>query len=188
LRGHFGEVHRHLLEQALQRLRMLSEQVAALNQLAAKRMQPHASTVQRLIEVPGVGAEAAQAIVAEIGPTAAALPSSAQLASWMGVCPGSQESAGQNYSGRCAKGNRYIRSVLCQVAHAAVRTKGSHLQTVFRRFLAKLGCDNRAIWAVLTRSARLFGISCIMALGTSNLAELSIQKLCKRRFSTTSKP
>lgn len=155
LRGHFGEVHRHLLEQALQRLRMLSEQVAALNQLAAKRMQPHASTVQRLIEVPGVGAEAAQAIVAEIGPTAAALPSSAQLASWMGVCPGTQESAGQNYSGRCAKGNRYIRSVLCQVAHAAVRTKGSHLQTVFRRFLAKLGCYNKAIWAVAHKICKI---------------------------------
>jgi len=88
LRGHFGEVHRHLLEQALQRLRMLSEQVAALHQLAAKRMQPHASTVPRLIEVPGVGAEAAQAIVAEIGPTAAAFPSSGSIGFLDGSLPG----------------------------------------------------------------------------------------------------
>jgi len=155
LRGRFGEVHRPLLEQALQRLRMLSEQIAALNQLAAKRMQLHASAVQRLIEVPGVGAEAAQAILAEIGPTAAAFPSSAQMASWMGVCPGTQESAGHNHSGRCPKGNRYIRSLLCQVAHAAVRSKGSHLQMVFRKFLTKLGCYNKAIWAVAHKICKI---------------------------------
>jgi transposase len=137
LRGRFREVHRQLLDQALQRLAILSKQIAELSRLAAQRLQPYASTLERLIEVPGIGAEAAQEILAEIGPTAAAFSSSAKLASWIGVCPGTQESAGENHSGRCPKGNRYIRRVLCQVAHAAARTKGSYFEVMFRKFLHK---------------------------------------------------
>lgn len=153
LRGQFREGHRQLLEQAMQRLKLLSEQIAQLNQLAAQRMRPHAETIQRLIEVPGIGAEAAQEILAEIGPTAAAFPSAAQLASWMGVCPGTQESAGENHSGRCAKGNRYIRRVLCQVAHAAVHTRGSYFESLFRKLLWK--GYNKAIWAVAHRICQI---------------------------------
>lgn len=147
LRGHFGAVHQMVLAQLLQRWTVLRKDIEQLNRFAAERMQPHAAAVERLIEVPGIGAEAAQEILAEIGPTAAAFPSSAHLASWIGVCPGTQESAAQNHSGRCAKGNRYIRRVLCQVAQAAVRTKESHLQVVFKKLVGRLGY-NKTVWAV----------------------------------------
>lgn len=156
LRGRFREVHRQLLDQALQRLAILSKQIAELSRLAAQRLQPYASTLERLIEVPGIGAEAAQEILAEIGPTAAAFSSSAKLASWIGVCPGTQESAGENHSGRCPKGNRYIRRVLCQVAHAAARTKGSHFEVMFRKFLHK--GYNKAIWAVAHKLCKIVWI------------------------------
>jgi transposase len=134
LRGRFREVHRQLLDQALQRLAILSKQIAELSRLAAQRLQPYASTLERLVEVPGIGAEAAQEILAEIGPTAAAFSSSAKLASWIGVCPGTQESAGENHSGRCPKGNRYIRRVLCQVAHAAA----PHQRKLLRGHVSKV--------------------------------------------------
>jgi transposase len=116
LRGHFTAVHRLLLGQLIQRWTMIRQQINDLNREAAQRMQSHTAAIQRLIEVPGIGAEAAQEILAELGPLAVAFASSSNLASWIGVCPGMQESAGQNHSGRCAKGNRYIRRVLCQVA------------------------------------------------------------------------
>lgn len=147
LRGHFSPVHQLLLGQLLERWTTIRGQIDQLNQHAAHRMQPYTAAVERLIEVPGIGAEAAQEILAEIGPLAAAFPSSANLASWIGVCPGLQESAAQNHSGRCAKGNRYIRRVLCQVAQAAVRTKDSHLQIVFKKLVVRLGY-NKAVWAV----------------------------------------
>lgn len=67
----------------------------------------HQAAVVRLIAVPGIGAEAAQEILAEIGPAAAAFPAAAQLASWIGVCSGSSQSADHNRSGRSAKGNRF---------------------------------------------------------------------------------
>lgn len=153
LRGQFRPIHQQLLGQAMERLKTLSQQIGELHQVAAQRMRPHTEVLQRLIEVPGMGAEAAQEILAEIGPAAAAFPSSAQLASWIGVCPGTHESAGENHSGRCAKGNRYIRRVLCQVAHAAVRTKGSHFQVLLRKFLSK--GYNKAIWAVAHKLCKI---------------------------------
>ena len=56
--------------------------------------------VRRLAEVPGLGVDSAQQIIAEVGPTAATFPSEKCLSSWVGACPGDEESAGVNYSHR----------------------------------------------------------------------------------------
>ncbi|MFZ2001537.1 MAG: transposase [Candidatus Sulfotelmatobacter sp.] len=81
-------------------------------------------------------------------------PSAAELTSWVGTCPGKDESAEQNHSSRSAKGNKYLRRVLNQAAHAAVAKKGSHFQVVFRRLLPRLGYQS-AIWAVAHRLCRV---------------------------------
>ena len=147
LTGSMGEIHRQLLGQHLDRIELVDKQIEDLNKLSASRMQKYQQVVTRLIEVPGIGAEAAQEILAEIGPEAAAFASSARMASWIGVCPGSHQSAEENHSGHCAKGNRYLRRVLCQVAQAAVRTKGSHMESVFKRYVVRMGYV-KAIWAI----------------------------------------
>jgi transposase len=154
LTGSMSEIHRKLLSQHLDRIELLDSQIGELDKLCATHMQAHQDAVMRLIEVPGIGAEAAQEIIAEIGPAATAFPSAAQLASWIGVCPGSNESADQNQSGHCAKGNRFMRRVLCQAAQAAVKTKDSHLQSVFKRFVVRLGYT-KAIWAIAHRLCRI---------------------------------
>jgi transposase len=109
LTGSMGDIHRQLLAQHLDRIELIDRHIEELNKLAAAQMQRYQNAVTRLIEIPGIGAEAAQEILAEIGPQAAAFPSAEQPASWIGVCPGSNESAGENYSGRSAKGNRFLR-------------------------------------------------------------------------------
>ena len=147
LTGSMGEIHRQLLGQHLDRIELVDKQIEDLNKLSATRMQKYQQVVTRLIEVPGIGAEAAQEILAEIGPEAAAFASSARMASWIGVCPGSHQSADENHSGHCAKGNRYLRRVLCQIAQAAVRTKGSHMESVFKRYVVRMGYV-KAIWAI----------------------------------------
>ena len=154
LTGSMNEVHRTLLRQHLDRLDLLDGQIEELNKLCATHMQAHQDAVVRLIAVPGIGAEAAQEIVAEIGPAAAAFPSAAQLASWIGVCPGSNQSADQNHSGHCAKGNRFLRRLLCQAAQAAVKTKASQLQAVFKRLIVRLGYP-KAIWAIAHRLCKI---------------------------------
>src|ERR1700676_4870895 len=117
-------------------------------------MQTYQDVVRLLIEIPGIGATAAQEILSEIGPEAAAFPSAPQLASWIGVCPGSNESAGENHSGRSAKGNRFLRRLLCQAAQAAARTNGSHLQSVFKRLIVRLGYV-KAVWAIAHRICKI---------------------------------
>ena len=149
-----GEIHCQLLTQQLDRIELIDSQIEELNKLAAAQMQRYQDAVTRLIEIPGIGAEAAQEILAEIGPEAAAFPSPEQLASWVGVCPGSNESAGQNHSARSAKGNRFLRRLLCQAAQAAARTNGSHLQSVFKRLVVRLGYV-KAVWAIAHRICKI---------------------------------
>jgi len=104
--------------------------------------------------VPGLGVDSAQQILAEVGPTAEAFPTADQLCSWVGVCPGRNESAVHNRSGRCAKGNRYLRRILCQATQATVKNNGSYMQSLFRRLLPRLGYV-KAIWAIAHRLSRI---------------------------------
>jgi transposase len=154
LTGSMGDIHCQLLAQHLDRIELIDRQIEELNKLVASEMFRYQDAITRLIEIPGIGAEAAQEILAEIGPAAAAFPSAGQLASWIGVCPGSNESAGQNHSGRSAKGNRFLRRLLCEAAQAAARTNGSHLQALFRRLIVRLGYV-KAVWAIAHRICKI---------------------------------
>ena len=122
--------------------------------MIADAMKAHEAAIVRLAELPGLGVDSAQQIIAEIGPKAAAFPTAAQLASWVGVCPGRQESAGESNSDRSPKGNRAMRRLLDQLAHAAVRKDGTQMQVVFLRLSSRMDY-NKAIWAIAHRLCRL---------------------------------
>ena len=154
LTGRSHAVHRQMLGLQLERLRQMNEQIATLNTMIAQAMKPYQDAVIRLAEVPGFGIDSAQQVISEVGPTAATFSSAAEFTSWVGTCPGKEESAEENRSSRSAKGNKYMRRILNQVAHAAARSKGTHFQAVFRRLLPRLGYLS-AVWAVAHRLCRL---------------------------------
>jgi transposase len=115
-------IYRRLLKLTLEELRLIEDHLGQLDQQMADLLAEHHDAVQRLAEVPGLGVDSAQQIIAEVGATAATFPSPKHLASSMGACPGNEESAGVNYSHRCPKGNRQMRRVLLnQAANAAVK-------------------------------------------------------------------
>jgi len=147
-------VYRRLLKLTLEELRLIEDHLGQLDQQMADLLAEHHEAVQRLAEVPGLGVDSAQQIMAEVGATAATFPSSKHLASWMGACPGSEESAGTNYSHRCPKGNRQMRRVLNQAANAAVKAKGTIFAIVYRRLVPRLG-HAQAIGAIAHRLCRL---------------------------------
>jgi transposase len=147
-------VYRRLVKLTLDELRLIEEHLVQLDQQMAHLIAHHHDAVQRLAEVPGLGVDSAQQIIAEVGATAAAFPSEKQLASWMGACPGNEESAGVNYSHRCPKGNRQMRRVLNQAANAAVKAKGTIFAIVYRRLVPRLG-HAQAIGAIAHRLCRL---------------------------------
>jgi len=154
LRGDPQPMHPQLLTLYLQQLQLIDPQIAKLSGLIAEALKPHQEAVARLAEVPGLGPDSAQQVIAEVGVEASSFPSARNLASWVGTCPGENESAEENHSSRSPKGNRYMRRVLAEAAHAAVRAKGSHFQAVFRRLLPRLGYKG-AIGAVAHRLCRL---------------------------------
>jgi len=154
LTGRPQPMHREMLRLQLERLQLIDRQIEELNGLIAQAMKPHQEAVIRLAEVPGLGVDSAQQVIAEVGVQASTFPSAAELTSWVGTCPGKDESAEENHSSRSAKGNKYLRRVLNQSAHAAVKKKGSHFQAVFRRLLPRLGYKS-AIWAIAHRLCRL---------------------------------
>lgn len=154
LSGNPQPEHGKLLALYLDRYQLITEQIEQLNRMIAAAMKRHQAAVQRLAEVPGFGVDSAQQVIAEVGVQASTFASAAHLASWVGTCPGKQESAEHNHTSRSAKGNRYMRRILNQSAHAAVKKKGSHWQMLFRRLAPRLGYKG-AIWAIAHRLCRL---------------------------------
>jgi transposase len=154
LRGAPTPTHLAVLKLFLERLKLLDTQIQALDKLVAQEMKKHEDAVIRVAQVPGFGVDSAQQIIAEVGVDAGTFPSPGNFSSWVGACPGSNISAEQNHSSRSPKGNRFVRRILTQAAQAAVRKKGCHFQSVFRRFLPRLGY-NGAIWVVAHRLACL---------------------------------
>jgi transposase len=147
-------VYRQLLKMTLEQLQFLEQQISQLDQELATLLHPHHDAVQRLAEVPGFGVDSAQQIIAEVGPTAATFPAGKCLSSWVGACPGDEESAGVNYSHRSPKGNRHMRRLLNQAANAAIKVKGSIFEIVYHRCVPRLG-HNQAIGVIAHRQCRL---------------------------------
>ena len=152
--GHLDPVDRLLLRQHMDQVRLLRRQVEEVNHAVAEAMQEHLTALHRLTKIPGLDVYAAQEPLAEIGPKAAAFASAEQFASWVGVCPGSQESAGIHYSHRSAKGNRYLRRGLCQIAWAAIHTKDTFFAGLFARLKPRVQ-GKGAAWAVAHRIAKI---------------------------------
>jgi transposase len=154
LAGKLDAVSRLLLKQSLEEVELLRKQIQQLDEALAVAMRDHLPTLVRLMKIPGVDRVAAEQLLAEIGPTAATFPSPQQFASWVGVCPGSRESAGVSYSSRSAKGNGYLRRVLCQIAWGAVHTRNTFFQGLFTRLKPKIE-PKGAAWAIAHRIAKV---------------------------------
>jgi len=150
-------IYRRLVKLALEDLELIERQVDQLDQQIASLLREHQEAVQRLTEVPGLGVDSVQQIIAEIGAKAATFPSAANLVSWVGACPGEDETAGVNRSKRSPKGNRQMRRILYEAANAAVKRKGSIFEIVYRRLVLRLG-HNKTIGAIANRLCQLIWI------------------------------
>jgi transposase len=147
-------VYRRLVAMTLDELEVLEAHLHQLDEELARLLRVHQEAVERLAAVPGLGVDSAQQIIAEVGPTATTFATAKRLAAWVGACPGHDESAGVNHSHRSPNGNRQMRRLLNQAANAAVKTKGSIFELVYRRLVVRLG-HAQAIGAVAHRLCRL---------------------------------
>lgn len=147
LEGQVTAHHRFLLRELLRQLSFLEGQVARLEKQIKRQMPPFEWAAELLITMPGVDRTAACALIAEIGADMSRFASSRHLASWAGLCPGNNESAGKRRSGKSHRGNRWIKAVMIEIAWAATRTKNTYSQTQYRKLAGHRG-KKRALVAV----------------------------------------
>jgi len=145
LTGLIGPHQRMLLAAQLKHIDFLDQQIALLDQEIEERMRPFEEALTLLDTIPGVGRRAAEQILAEIGLDMERFPTAAHLASWAGMCPGNNESAGKRKSGRTRKGNNSLRNILVEVARAAARTKNTYLSSQYHRIAARRGANRAAV-------------------------------------------
>jgi transposase len=145
LEGKLEEHHRFLLELQLRRIQATEEDRAAVEQCIQEKLKPYAEQLARLQEIPGVDWTLAAVIIAELGVDMKVFGSVSQLASWAGVCPGNNESAGKRMSSRIPKGNVYLKTALVEAANAAARAKGTYLRDKFYRLKARRGYKRAAV-------------------------------------------
>ena len=143
--GRVGAHQRFLIAEHLAQLDSLDASIARVSTEIADRLRPLQETLARLDTIPGIGCYLAEALVAEIGTDMTRFASAAHLASWAGMCPENNESAGKRRSGKTRKGNPWLRALLVQAAHAAARRKNTYFAAQYARVGARRGKKRAAV-------------------------------------------
>ena len=139
LEGRFDELHALLIGSILAHLDFLDEQIERLSEAIEEQLRPFEPAVGLLCTIPGVETRTAQSILAEIGSDMSVFPTAGHLASWAGVCPGNDQSAGKRRSGRTRKGSKWLNGALKDAAMSAANTNGSYLQAQYLRLRPRVG-------------------------------------------------
>lgn len=154
LDGTFTDHHAWMCRHFLAGIDHLALVLAELDARIAEltRDRGHDDDIDRLDTIPGIGRTSAQVIIAETGGDMDFFATSGHLASWIGVCPGQNESAGVSKSSRIRPGNANLKRILGTAAMAAIKVKDSYYSVYYRRIAARRG-GRRALVAVMHKLA-----------------------------------
>lgn len=125
--GHFTSHHAFLARAMLDRIDACTATETRLSEHIEVMLQPFRRRIELLVTIPGVEVRTAQVILAEIGADIGRFPSTADLASWAGVCPGNHQSGGRTGSGKTRHGDPWLKAALGQAAVSAARAKDTYL-------------------------------------------------------------
>jgi transposase len=152
LQGDLTPSHRFVLNELMQHIEEIEARIARFDGQLLAGMAEQRNALALLQTLPGVDLIGAAMLLVEIGTDMDAFGSPDRLASWVGVCPGNNESAGKRKSGRATKGNPYVRRLLCEFAHSASRTT-SVFKSKFQALLIRRG-HKRSIIAIAHKILR----------------------------------
>jgi transposase len=128
-----------MVAQQLAHLDFIDAAISRVSAEIAERVREDEPAIAHLDTIPGVGRYVAEALVAEIGTEMTRVPTASHLASWAGMCPGDNESAGKRRGGKTRKGSPGLRALLIQAAHAAARKRGTYLAALYQRLVLTHG-------------------------------------------------
>ncbi len=145
LRGQFAAHQRFLVAQQLAHIDGLDDIIERVSAEIAERVQPFEEAIEQVDTVTGIGRRTAEVLVAEVGTDLSRFRTSGHLASWAGLCPGNNESAGKRHGGKTRKGSPWLRAALVEAAKAAGRSKKTYLGAQYRRIAARRGAKRAAV-------------------------------------------
>ena len=145
LEGRFSAHHALVISHMLARIDHADATIDALGERIGEVIAPFDRQVELLCTIPGVARRTAEVIIAEIGTDMSRFPTSGHLASWAGMCPGNNESAGKHKSGRTRKGSKWLHKALVESAHAAARSKDTYLAAQYARIRGRRGPKKAAV-------------------------------------------
>ncbi len=143
--GRFNEHHALLCRAMLARIDQADSTVAELTARVDELLDPYEAAVTLLVTIPGVARRTAQVIHAEIGADMSRFPTAGHLASWAGMCPGNNESAGKHRSGRTRHGSKWLRKALIEASQAAGRSKDTYLAAQYAQIRTPRGPQRAAV-------------------------------------------
>ena len=150
VQGFFDDHHRWMLRQMLESVDQQEANLAKVESRLRNLLQPHDELIDRITQIPGIGATSAYAILSETGTTLESFPNAGALCSWAGVCPANNESAGKRRSTRSPVRRSHLRTHLVEAAWGAVKTKSSYLRSKYFSLKSRLG-PKKAIMAIAHR-------------------------------------
>ena len=150
IQGFFTAHHRLILKMILETIAMLEAQIQALDQQIRFAMKGQKALLNRMKEAPGISDVSACDILAEIGSSLESFATDKAIVSWSGLCPGNNESAGKRKSGRSPVRKHHLKTIMIEVAWAAVKKKGSYFKDKYYRLKARRGAK-KAIVAIAHR-------------------------------------
>jgi transposase len=150
IQGFFTSHHRFVLKIILETIAVLESQIEALDHEIRRRMKAHEALLDRMKKAPGISDVSACDILAEIGPSLDSFSTDTALVSWSGLCPGNNETAGKRKSGRSPVRKHHLKTIMIEVAWAAVKKKGSYFKDKYYRLKARRGAK-KAIVAIAHR-------------------------------------
>lgn len=147
LDGFLTPLQKELILQVVAHIDDMTERIGNLDKMIRRYLGDYEEAIARLDEIPGIGRQSAETILAETGTDMTRFPSAKHLSCWAGLAPGNNESAQRSYSGRTTKGNKTLKTTLIQCAKTAVKKKTSFLAAQYNRLVVRRG-KNRATVAV----------------------------------------
>jgi transposase len=145
LAGRVKPYHRVLISQILAHSDFRDGAIAQLHDEIAAARATFQEAVALLQTIPGIGAVAAAASVAEIGADLGRFASAKHLARWAGICPGNKQSGGKRLSAKTTGGNGWLKATLADIAWANARRQEGYLGAQFRRLARRRGPDQALV-------------------------------------------
>ena len=145
--GFLTPLQKELIRQVIDHIDDMTKRIGKMDDIMGQYLNEYQEAIKEIDELPGIAKQSAETILAETGLDMARFPTEKHIASWAGLAPGNNESAGKRQSGKTTKGNPTLKTTLIQCAKVAARNTKSYFYAQYQRLVVRRG-RNRATVAV----------------------------------------